>query len=463
MALYTNSISTSVAFEVNAAQRDTDRNLRKLSTGDRILNPSDDAGAMQVAMKLDGSRKRSDAALLGLQNARSYTEAQDNALKVVGNLFTRLSELASLATDTTKNSTDRSAYDYEFQNLVKEIQKIDLQEFNDIRLFRGTKYTLIDKGEAINWTDSKNEVDTLDAEDPLNYHYLATITSQAEQDEIARQIGEVEINAWLGGRDAVDPADPKNPAAIDLAEEGIWRWTEGPEGKEEGGLGRQFWNGTSGGSTVGGAFENWGSGEPNDWDAGVGTENSLQISQGSTPVGSWNDLRDGTGSGASHQPEGYVRETDEGNLPIAFHENGDTYELAKISYTTGKKGDVLYLTGEIFTTMNVKTVADATRAIELITGKNQQPETDEDRFSALTVIAALRAQVGANLARLKNETDHLTRKRDNFEAAHSRAADLDVALESTRFRKNAAKLEFGAAMLAQANALPQNTAIMNFI
>ena len=454
MALYTNSISTSVAFEVNAAQRDTDRNLRKLSTGDRILNPADDAGAMQVAMKLDSSRKRSDAALLGLQNARSYTEAQDNALKVVGNLFTRLSELASLATDTTKNSTDRVAYDYEFQNLVKEIQKIDLEEFNDIRLFRGTKYTLIDKGTAINWTNSKKEVDTLDAEDPLNYHYLATITSQAEQDEIARQIGDVGINAWLGGRDNVDPTDP--------TEEGKWRWTEGPEGKE--GLGRQFWNGTSGGSTVGGAFENWGSGEPNDWPApSDGSENFLQISQGSRPVGSWNDLKDATTSGASHQPEGYVRETDEGNLPIAFHENGDTYELAKISYTTGKKGDVLYLTGEIFTTMNVKTVADATRAIELITGKNQQPETDEDRFSALTVIAALRAQVGANLARLKNETDHLTRKRDNFEAAHSRAADLDVALESTRFRKNAAKLEFGAAMLAQANALPQNTAIMNFI
>ena len=104
MALYTDSISTSVAFEVNAAQRDTDRNLRRLSSGERILRPEDDAGAMQVAMKLDGSRKRSDVALLGLQNARSYTEAQDNALMVVGQMFTRLSELATLGqiTSTTR-------------------------------------------------------------------------------------------------------------------------------------------------------------------------------------------------------------------------------------------------------------------------------------------------------------------------------------------------------------------------
>ena len=129
MGLYTDSISTSVAFKVNEAQRDTDRNLRRLSSGDRILRPEDDAGALQVAMKMDSSRKRSDAALLGLQTARSYTEAQDQALGVVGQLFTRLSELATLATDATKNSTDRSGYNYEFQNLVQEIQRIDLQEY----------------------------------------------------------------------------------------------------------------------------------------------------------------------------------------------------------------------------------------------------------------------------------------------------------------------------------------------
>ncbi|MFP6902006.1 MAG: flagellin [Opitutales bacterium] len=434
-----------MAFEVNAAQRDTERNLRKLSSGNRILRPEDDSGAMQVAMKLDSSRKRSDAALLGLQNARSYTEAQDHALGVVGQLFTRLSELATLAMDPTKNASDRSGYDYEFQNLVKEIQRIDLQEFNDIRLFRGTTYKLFDVGAAIKWTDAKAAVDTQDAADPLNYHYLATITSQSEQDEIARQIGDVGINAWLGGQDT--------------AVEGDWRWTEGPEGKENGGQGRQFWTGTSGGSAVGGAYENWGAGEPNN----AGDEDYLQISQASDPAGSWNDLPDRDNMGAGYQPRGYVRETEEGNLPIAYHENGSTYGLSKISYTSGRKGDALYLPNEVFSSMNVKTVTDAVRAVELITGKNQQPQTDEDRFSALAVVANLRAQVGANLSRLGSEIDHLTRKRNNFEAALSRTADLDVSLESTRYRKNAVKLEFGAAMLAQANGLAQYSSVSNFI
>ncbi|MFP6854581.1 MAG: flagellin [Opitutales bacterium] len=444
MALYTDSINTSVAFKVNSTQVDTELNLRRLSSGKRILRPSDDAGAMQVAMTLDGSRKRSDGALLGLQNARSYSEAQDNALSVAGKIFTRMSELASLALDPMKNTTDRAAYDYEFQELVKEIQKIDLEEFNDVRLFRGTTYNLINNNAALKWSEAKTVVDDLNVKDSINDHYLATITSQSEQDEIARQIGAVGINAWLGGNDT--------------ATEGDWRWTEGPEGRENGGAGRQFWSGKSGGSAINGAFENWGSGEPNN----SGNEDFLQISQGSTPAGSWNDLPDRDNMGGAYQPTGYVRETDEGALPIYFDGNGSNYGLPTISYTTGKKGDVLYLPGEMFTSMNVKTVANASRAIELISG-NQKPGTDGDTFSALTVIADLRAQVGANLSRLSMETENLTRKRDNFEAAHSRTSDLDFALENTRYQANSVRLEYGAAMLAQANNMVTNSLWKNYV
>ena len=445
MGLYTDSINTSVAFKVNEAQRDTDRNLRRLSTGDRILRPEDDAGALQVAMKMDSSRKRSDAALLGLQNARSYTEAQDQALDVVGQLFTRLSELATLATDATKNSSDRNGYNYEFQNLVQEIQRIDLQEFNDIRLFRGKSYKVIETPTRLTWSEAQQAVKQVSDEDPQNTHYLATVTSQAEQDEINRQIANYTGNAlWLGGSDQVV--------------EGEWRWVEGPEGLEDGGQGRLFWvagvnsRGDVGEIGTNGSYLNWNGGEPNDSGA---SEDALQMLKSS---GLWNDLpKDST------TLPGYLRETDQDDLAVSYHEDGDTFDLTNISYTSGQEGDVLYLPNELFSSMNVKTVADAVRAVELITGKNQQPETDEDRFSALSVIARLRAQVGANLSRLGSEIEHLTRKRDNFEAAHSRTADLDVALESTRFQRNSAKLEFGAAMLAQANGLSLQTSVMNFI
>ena len=62
MGLYTDSISTSVAFKVNEAQRDTDRNLRRLSSGDRILRPEDENRFADRLAALD----QLDEALTGL-------------------------------------------------------------------------------------------------------------------------------------------------------------------------------------------------------------------------------------------------------------------------------------------------------------------------------------------------------------------------------------------------------------
>ena len=110
-------------------------------------------------------------------------------------------------------------------------------------MFRDKSYTLINKFGPINWTDSKAEVDSLNSSDSQNDHYLATITSELEQAEIAFQIGEVGINAWLGGND--------------VGIEGDWRWTEGPEGKANGGTGTPFWSGNYSGNSVQGRFQNW--------------------------------------------------------------------------------------------------------------------------------------------------------------------------------------------------------------
>ena len=53
---------------------------------------------------------------------------------------------------------------------------------------------------------------------------------------------------------------------------------EGPEGLEEGGLGRQFWQGAgvgAGGYAVNGAYENWN--DPNEPNDSGGREDALQI------------------------------------------------------------------------------------------------------------------------------------------------------------------------------------------
>jgi hypothetical protein len=80
---------------------------------------------------------------------------------------------------------------------------------------------------GISWTDAKAAADAANAVDPNYFIYLATVTTQAEHDVI-EALGISTMSVWLG--------------ANDINKEGEWRWTEGPEGFANGGLGTLFWN-----------------------------------------------------------------------------------------------------------------------------------------------------------------------------------------------------------------------------
>ncbi|MEM8525738.1 MAG: cadherin-like domain-containing protein [Bacteroidota bacterium] len=72
--------------------------------------------------------------------------------------------------------------------------------------------------------------------------YLATITSQAENDFIFERL---RGNGWIGASDA--------------AIEGEWRWVTGPEGRDENGKGLLFWLGEDEeGMPIEGTYSNWG-------------------------------------------------------------------------------------------------------------------------------------------------------------------------------------------------------------
>jgi FG-GAP-like repeat/Lectin C-type domain len=90
--------------------------------------------------------------------------------------------------------------------------------------------------------------------------YLATITSQAEQNLVQAVKGD--NRAWIGGSDATTQND--------------WRWT----GAE---AGQQFWAGLDNGNAVNNSYTNWASGEPNQYQGDP--EDYIQM----LPDGSWND------------------------------------------------------------------------------------------------------------------------------------------------------------------------------
>ena len=422
IAADTLSFARSVAKDLDYAHLQRSEHVKHLSSGKRIVNSGDDAGALSVQIKQSGELRRLQEVKHTLQNAKSYLQARDSALDAVHKIYDRMGTLATMAMDVTKTDQDREKYETEFQELRTAALEISREKFNGIHLFRDKAYTLVNKNANINWSDSKAEVDALSASDPNNTHYLATITSELEQAEIAFQIGEVGINAWLGGNDAIN--------------EGDWRWTEGPEGEANNRTGTPFWSGARNGTLMPNMFEKWGhnpssglQNEPNN----SGGEHYLQISQVLQPDGTrgaWNDLADTTTSGATYQPRGYVRETDQASLQQQSNEFSDSFEIANGLFQKF-----------IFSSMvGIGTISEARKALGTLD-------------SALEGIVDARAMTGASLSRIDHEISELESSYVQKEKSLGRIEDLDVARAATQLAKAEIKLQSSAKVFAHANEL----------
>lgn len=139
--------------------------------------------------------------------------------------------------------------------------------------------------------------------------YLATITSQAENDFVAARL---QGDGWIG--------------ASDSTTEGNWKWITGPES------GTQFWSGAAAGSPVNSRYSNWASGEPNDYSTG---EDCAQFYITSSK---WNDLPC-TGNTLT----GYVVEFgDTEDIPTVVAKNISitTVPIYTLSYTAGAHGSI---------------------------------------------------------------------------------------------------------------------------
>ena len=134
----TNAAATTAAFNLSKNHANLSKSLARLSSGNRITQPAEDAGGLAVAYKLDSSMKRTEAVLNNHQNALSYLQVQDGALETVGTIVSRMAELRTMAADITKNSGDIENYSKEFRELQQQLNQVRLEKFNGISLFAVT-------------------------------------------------------------------------------------------------------------------------------------------------------------------------------------------------------------------------------------------------------------------------------------------------------------------------------------
>ena len=138
VVINTNYAATVASNNLATSNTMLQRSLNRLSSGSKIVNPSDDAGGLAVSMKLSAAARRQGATATNIGNSVSYLQTQDGALKVAAKVLDRMSELKTLYADPTKSSSDLTNYDSEFTELQSQLTDIGGESFNSVDLFGST-------------------------------------------------------------------------------------------------------------------------------------------------------------------------------------------------------------------------------------------------------------------------------------------------------------------------------------
>jgi flagellin len=131
----TNTVAEQTSNNLRASSSALSKSLTRLSSGLKIVNPSDDAAGLAVSSRLESQIRRLDAALNNVVNAVSFTQTQDGFLKTIDKALRRMGELAMLSQDTTKSTSDRTLYNQEFAQLQDYIRATAGKDFNSVSLF----------------------------------------------------------------------------------------------------------------------------------------------------------------------------------------------------------------------------------------------------------------------------------------------------------------------------------------
>jgi len=135
ITINTNMAAASASFQLSKNNAALQKSLNRLSSGNRIVSPSDDAGGLAVALKLKGSINRLAGAEKNISNASSFLQVQDGILNSAGKIVDRMAELKSLSQDVLKNTSDIANYNTEFKSLQVQLHQMSQTKFNGVSLF----------------------------------------------------------------------------------------------------------------------------------------------------------------------------------------------------------------------------------------------------------------------------------------------------------------------------------------
>ncbi len=117
--------------------------MSKLSSGSRINNAGDDPSGLAMSERLRTQSRNTAAAAGNVENKLNYLQTADSWAQKIHDMLGRMGELAVMANDGTKSTTDKDVLQKEFAQMQEEISRIvdptnGAGKFNGLALFSGT-------------------------------------------------------------------------------------------------------------------------------------------------------------------------------------------------------------------------------------------------------------------------------------------------------------------------------------
>jgi len=147
ITINSNIASLSAQRRLGIANDSLNSTYQKLSSGQRINKASDDAAGLAIADSLKADQRIGGVAIRNANDGISTVAIADGALNEIGNVLSRLGELATQSANGTFSTTQRSALQNEFSALSSEIERLaTVTSFNGVKLLSGGQSVVLQVG-----------------------------------------------------------------------------------------------------------------------------------------------------------------------------------------------------------------------------------------------------------------------------------------------------------------------------
>ncbi len=443
--------------------------LQRLSSGLRINSAKDDAAGLAISERMSSQIRGLNQAARNANDGVSLSQTAEGALSSAGDILQRIRELAVQSANSTNSSSDRQALQNEVTQLTTELDRISTTtQFNGQNLldgtftssvfqvgananqtitltsanFRTTAYGLNRLSGVAAAVDSNGGATTVDGTDLTLNGYLGSATAAVAASDSAKTIAEA-VNA----KSATTGITASARTEIDVSFTASSAYSVDIVSNNSSAITLAFSTGTNDANGLSAAINAF-----NDQSAKTGVTAKLNTA--------------GTG----------LTITNESGANISLDNNSAVASSITVGATAvaGAAANPAVVTGQVtfdsqrsFNVLGGATdgvTNSATAVAGTLNAVSSLDVTDFDKSTkalaivdaALAAINGQRAKFGSLQSRFETTITSLQISSENLSASRSRIRDADFASETAALTRGQILQQAGTAMLAQANALPNN-------